>query len=119
MTAPSGILDFLVLEASEYIEQLDGLVLAGGTGGPNAESFQRAARALRGSATMARLNAFAGLAIQSERPFYVGHWIKVGGFEGRVAEALRRKRCLPLASSGWRFRRRHTTTPPRPMVNAS
>jgi small-conductance mechanosensitive channel/CRP-like cAMP-binding protein len=31
-------------------------------------------------------NAFAGLAIQSERPFKVSHWIKVGDFEGRVAE---------------------------------
>jgi small-conductance mechanosensitive channel/CRP-like cAMP-binding protein len=31
-------------------------------------------------------NAFAGLAIQSERPFNVGHWIRVGEFEGRVAE---------------------------------
>ena len=29
---------------------------------------------------------FAGLAIQSERPFKVGHWIRVGEFEGRVAE---------------------------------
>src|SRR3954470_11897283 len=31
-------------------------------------------------------NAFAGLAIQSEKPFNVGHWIRVGEFEGRVAE---------------------------------
>lgn len=31
-------------------------------------------------------NAFAGLAIQSERPFNVGHWVRVGEFEGRVAE---------------------------------
>ena len=31
-------------------------------------------------------NAFAGLAIQSEKPFNVGHWIRVGDFEGRVAE---------------------------------
>jgi small-conductance mechanosensitive channel/CRP-like cAMP-binding protein len=31
-------------------------------------------------------NAFAGLAIQSERPFNVGHWVRVGDFEGRVAE---------------------------------
>ena len=31
-------------------------------------------------------NAFAGLAIQSERPFKVGHWVKVADFEGRVAE---------------------------------
>src|SRR5687768_2109547 len=67
MTAPSGILDFFVLEASEYIEQLDGLVLSGGSSGPNAESFQRAARALRGSATMARLASFADLAAALER----------------------------------------------------
>lgn len=31
-------------------------------------------------------NAFAGLAIQSEAPFHVGNWIRVGDFEGRVAE---------------------------------
>jgi small-conductance mechanosensitive channel/CRP-like cAMP-binding protein len=29
-------------------------------------------------------NMFAGLALQVERPFSVGHWIKVGGYEGRV-----------------------------------
>jgi small-conductance mechanosensitive channel/CRP-like cAMP-binding protein len=31
-------------------------------------------------------NAFAGLAIQSEKPFHVGHWVRVGDFEGRVTE---------------------------------
>lgn len=31
-------------------------------------------------------NAFAGLAIQIDRPFRVGHWISVGSFEGRVME---------------------------------
>ena len=31
-------------------------------------------------------NAFAGLAIQSEKPFSLGHWVKVGEYEGRVAE---------------------------------
>jgi small-conductance mechanosensitive channel/CRP-like cAMP-binding protein len=31
-------------------------------------------------------NAFAGLALQSEKPFHVGHWVKVGEFEGRVTE---------------------------------
>ena len=31
-------------------------------------------------------NAFAGLAIQSEKPFNIGHWITVGDHEGRVAE---------------------------------
>jgi small-conductance mechanosensitive channel len=31
-------------------------------------------------------NAFAGLAIQIDRPFKVGHWITVGGFEGTVRQ---------------------------------
>jgi small-conductance mechanosensitive channel/CRP-like cAMP-binding protein len=31
-------------------------------------------------------NAFAGLAIQSEKPFHVGHWVKVTDYEGRVVE---------------------------------
>jgi small-conductance mechanosensitive channel/CRP-like cAMP-binding protein len=31
-------------------------------------------------------NAFAGLAIQTEKPFRVGHWVSVGEFEGRVIE---------------------------------
>lgn len=31
-------------------------------------------------------NLFAGLAIQIEKPFRVGHWIKVGEFEGKVQE---------------------------------
>lgn len=31
-------------------------------------------------------NAFAGLAIQSEKPFNVGHWVRCGDHEGRVAE---------------------------------
>jgi small-conductance mechanosensitive channel len=31
-------------------------------------------------------NAFAGLAIQVEKPFRVGHWITVGAYEGSVRE---------------------------------
>jgi len=31
-------------------------------------------------------NLFAGLAIQVEKPFRVGHWIRVGDFEGQVQE---------------------------------
>ncbi len=31
-------------------------------------------------------NAFAGLALQSEKPFRIGAWIRVGEFEGRVTE---------------------------------
>ena len=43
-------------------------------------------------------NAFAGLAIQIEKPFRVGHWISVAGFEGRVSEIT------------WRATRLHTRT---------
>ena len=69
MTAPTpvGFLDFFVLEASDYIEQLDAQLLAGGAGEPDAEALQRAARALRGSATMAKLPAFAEMASGIER----------------------------------------------------
>ena len=31
-------------------------------------------------------NAFAGLAIQIEKPFRVGHWIAVANYEGAVSE---------------------------------
>jgi small-conductance mechanosensitive channel/CRP-like cAMP-binding protein len=31
-------------------------------------------------------NLFAGLAIQVEKPFRVGHWVRVGDFEGKVDE---------------------------------
>lgn len=75
MTAPTpvGFLDFFILEASDYVEQLDGLLDAGGAAGPDTDSLQRVARALRGSATMAKLGTFSELA---------------GGVE-RVARALR------------------------------
>jgi small-conductance mechanosensitive channel/CRP-like cAMP-binding protein len=46
-------------------------------------------------------NAFAGLAIQSERPFKVGHWIKVGNFEGRVAEVTWRATKLRTKSGNF------------------
>jgi chemotaxis protein histidine kinase CheA len=78
MTAPAGFLDFFVLEASEYVEQLDALMLGAGAGGPDLDALQRAARALRGSATMARLSAFAEMASGIER---VGHGLRGGTTE--------------------------------------
>jgi small-conductance mechanosensitive channel/CRP-like cAMP-binding protein len=44
-------------------------------------------------------NLFAGLAIQVEKPFRVGHWIKVGEFEGKVQEVTWRATKL-LTKSG-------------------
>ena len=87
MTAPAGFLDFFVLEAGEYVEQLDALMLAAGTGGPDLEALQRAARALRGSATMAKLPAFAEMAAGVER---VGHALRGGvtRWEPALAGAL-------------------------------
>jgi chemotaxis protein histidine kinase CheA len=67
MTGPAGFLDFFILEASEYVEQLDGLVLDAAGGAPDADVTQRIARALRGTATMAKLPAFAELAGAIER----------------------------------------------------
>ncbi|PYP81358.1 MAG: hypothetical protein DMD35_01180 [Gemmatimonadetes bacterium] len=87
MTAPAGFLDFFVLEAGEYVEQLDALLLAAGTGGPDLEGLQRAARALRGSATMAKLPAFAEMAAGVER---VGRGLRSGEtrWEPALAGAL-------------------------------
>ena len=63
MTAPgTSFLDFFVLEAGEYVEQLDGLVSRAPVTGPNGDQLQKISRALRGSATMAKLSSFADLA---------------------------------------------------------
>ena len=87
MTAPAGFLDFFVLEASEYIDQLDALMLNVSGSGPDLESLQRAARALRGSATMAKLPAFAEMASGIER---VAHGLRGGvtHWEPALAGAL-------------------------------
>ncbi|HEX8946039.1 MAG TPA: Hpt domain-containing protein, partial [Gemmatimonadaceae bacterium] len=67
MTGAPGFLDFFILEASEYVEQIDAVLLGASTVGPDAEAMQRLARALRGTATMAKMTSFAGLAASVER----------------------------------------------------
>ncbi|MEP6494208.1 MAG: hypothetical protein ABJF01_16110 [bacterium] len=67
MTGAPGFLEFFILEASEYVEQLDGLLLGGSSNGPDAGAMQRVARALRGTATMAKLASFADVAGGVER----------------------------------------------------
>src|ERR671920_360645 len=66
---------------------LDALMLAAGTSGPDLDSLQRAARALGGSATMAKLPAFAEMAAGIER---VGHALRSGAtrWEPGLAGAL-------------------------------
>jgi chemotaxis protein histidine kinase CheA len=67
MSEGPGFLEFFILEASDYVEQLDGLLLGGGSSGPDADALQRVARALRGTATMAKIPSFADLAGSIER----------------------------------------------------
>lgn len=62
-----GLLDFFTLEASEYVEQLDGLVSHATSTPPASDQFARALRALRGSATMAKVDGVAALATALER----------------------------------------------------
>ena len=46
-------------------------------------------------------NAFAGLALQSEKPFRIGAWIRVGEFEGRVTEVTWRATKLRTKSGNF------------------
>jgi chemotaxis protein histidine kinase CheA len=67
MSGPAGFLEFFILEASDYVEQLDRMLLGGNSSGLDAEGVQRIARALRGTATMAKMPSFAELASGVER----------------------------------------------------
>ena len=80
----SGLLDFFTLEASEYVEHLDGLVAKAAGGPPELEGFVRNARALRGSATMARVGGIADVAGALER---VAHALQTGALSW--SDALR------------------------------
>ncbi len=62
-----GLLDFFTLEASEYVEELDGLVSRASSAAPDPALFGRTVRALRGSATMAKVEGVATLAVALER----------------------------------------------------
>jgi hypothetical protein len=63
----SGLLDFFTLEASEYVETLDGLLARAQGATPDLEACVRQARALRGSATMAKVGGIADVANALER----------------------------------------------------
>lgn len=71
----SGLLDFFTLEASEYVEHLDGLVATARGGSPDIEACIRHARALRGSATMAKVAGIADVAGALER---AAHGLQTG-----------------------------------------
>ena len=60
-------MDFFVLESSEHVEQLDGLLSRAGNGTPDLDAFARHSRAIRGSATMAKITGIADVATGLER----------------------------------------------------
>ena len=53
MGQPTAMLDFFVLEASDYLERLDGIAQTPAGSAPSGDDFVRLARAYRGSALMA------------------------------------------------------------------
>ncbi len=63
----TGLLDFFVLEGSECVEQMDGLLARAASGAPDLDQFARNARALRGSATMAKVPGITDVANAVER----------------------------------------------------
>ena len=64
---PTGVIELFVLQASDYIEQLDGVLNSAGTAGADGEALARGARMLRGSATMTKLPGVAEIAAGIER----------------------------------------------------
>src|SRR4051812_33027163 len=101
---PGGFLEFFILEASDYVEQLDGLLLGGTVSGPDADAVQRVARALRGTATMAKIPSFADLAQSVER---VGRALQEGALRwepalsGALVSAIDDLKILLHAARNW------------------
>ena len=60
------LLDFYVVEATEYIDRIDAMVTRAGAASPDGQSLVSAARALRGSSTMAKAEGMATLALAVE-----------------------------------------------------
>jgi chemotaxis protein histidine kinase CheA len=104
MTGAPGFLDFFILEASEYVEQIDGLLLDASPSGPDADAMQRLARALRGTATMAKIPSFAELAAGIER---VGRALQEGSLlwepalDGALVAAIDDLKTLLRSARSW------------------
>ena len=64
---PTGVIELFVLQASDYIEQIDGVLNSAGNSSADGEALARGARMLRGSATMTKLPGVAEVAAGIER----------------------------------------------------
>jgi len=67
MSAPHALIEFFQKEAMEYLGRLDQMMADAGEQTPDAAAFLTNARALRGSATMTRLDGLPDLASTIER----------------------------------------------------
>lgn len=67
MSAPQALIEFFRKEATEYLDRLDQLLAVGDDAAPDAGALLASARALRGSATMTRLEGLPDLASTIER----------------------------------------------------
>lgn len=67
MSAPQALIEFFQQEAIEYLDRLEQLLAASENACPDASAFLTHTRALRGSATMTRLEALPDLAATVER----------------------------------------------------
>ena len=67
MSAPQALIEFFQKEATEYLDRLDQLLADAEQQAPDASTFLTQARALRGSATMTRLEGLPDLASTVER----------------------------------------------------
>lgn len=105
MTAPSAsYLDFFTLEAGDYVEQLDGVLLRAGTAALDTDALQRSARALRGSAQMAKIGMLAELASTIEA---LGRSLKSGtlafdpALKGALTAAVDDLKILVRSARAW------------------
>jgi hypothetical protein len=67
MSTPQALIEFFQKEATEYLDRLDQLLAVGDAAPPDAAALLTNARALRGSATMTRLEGLPDLASTVER----------------------------------------------------
>jgi chemotaxis protein histidine kinase CheA len=103
MTSSPELLRFFTTEAMEYLDALEGIVTSS-AGSPDAGAFVAVARAMRGSATMARAPRISDIAFVLEQ---IGSSLREGELSWTVAlqeelrDAARDLRALIPAATRW------------------
>lgn len=104
MSVPAALIEFFQKEATEYLDRLDQLVSSATDSIPDVGVFLTSARALRGSATMTRLDGLAELTSTLER---IATGVRDGELNwdqrlhSAVRSALAELRVLVARASAW------------------